>query len=138
MTNNSSTGKKEKDAIGIVVPEGVASEDDVVTVLPSDAIHPSKDPTVEMQKLLKQLNSSQWSVCFVAVESVRRMAIHHSALLIPHLKVSIKTVLKSSTNLRSAVAKNALFALNDIIRSVKRRSYSKLSIAKVEKMDLWP
>ena len=118
-TKNSSTGKKEKDTVVGAVPEGVASEDDVVTVLPSDAIHPSKDPTVEMQKLLKQLNSSQWSVCFVAVESVRRMAIHHSALLIPHLKVSIKTVLKSSTNLRSAVAKNALFALNDIIRSVK-------------------
>ena len=83
-TKNSSTGKKEKDTVVGAVPEGVASEDDVVTVLLSDAIQPSKDPTAEMQKLLKQLKSSQWSVCFVAVESVRRMAIHHSALLIPH------------------------------------------------------
>ena len=118
-TKNSSTGKKEKGVVGGIVPEGVASEDDVVTVLASDAIQPSKEPAEEMQNSLKRLNSAQWSVSFVAVESIRRMAIHHSASLIPHLKVALKRVLECSTNLRSAVAKNALFALDDIIRNVK-------------------
>jgi hypothetical protein len=103
----------------IVIPEGVASKEDVVNVLSSDLIKQSKNPSEELKLTLKHLNSAKWSESFYAIESVRRLAIFNKELLLPHLQMIVAVTLQNSINLRSAVAKNAILALNDIFKSMK-------------------
>ena len=114
------TGKQSnKKTTNINVPEGVASKEDVVTVLTSNVIKPSKHPMKELNSTLTLLNSTKWSETFYAIESVRRLAIFNKELLMPHLELVINATLRNCMNLRSAIAKNSLYALNDLFKSMK-------------------
>ena len=115
-TNKDKTTRINAKSKDIVVPEGVASKEDVVNVLSSDLIKQSKNPSEELKLTLKHLNSAKWSETFYAIESVRRLAIFNKDLLVPHLQMIVGVTLQNSINLRSAVAKNAILALNDIER----------------------
>eukprot|EP00943_MAST-04B_sp_MAST-4B-sp1_P003522 g3522.t1 len=118
-TNKDKTTRINAKSKDIVVPEGVASKEDVVNVLSSDLIKQSKNPSEELKLTLKHLNSAKWSETFYAIESVRRLAIFNKDLLVPHLQMIVGVTLQNSINLRSAVAKNAILALNDIFKSMK-------------------
>jgi|EP00945_MAST-04E_sp_MAST-4E-sp1_P000735 hypothetical protein len=110
-----------------VVPEGVASKEDVVTVLPSTDIKPSTNPVEETSSALAEMTiGTVWAKQFYAVESIRRLAIHHPKHLVHHLPSIGRAVANSCMNLRSAVAKNAVLALGDLVSSMKEKMLSEI------------
>lgn len=73
------------------------------------------NPPAELRRVLHHLCSDQWDECFDALTCVRRLALHHSSVLNMQLHTVMLGLLEATANLRSAVAKNALLALNDVV-----------------------
>jgi len=86
--------------------------------LTSEDIRPSPNPHQELQKTLNNLPNDEWPETYHTLNSVRRLALHHAALLEPHLHAIVRALLKQSENLRSAVKKNAILALEDVWRGL--------------------
>jgi hypothetical protein len=92
-----------------------ATEEDVVQVLDRQAIQPSPNPSQERAAMHLHLQSQQWSQVYYAVESFRRLCIHHpSQVLDESLNCILPLLCKSAKALRSAVARNGLLALRDL------------------------
>jgi hypothetical protein len=83
--------------------------------LASDEVKPLKNDVAEMRRAMKDLGSDQWDLIFDALNVVRALALHHQGTIGPALHGIVLSVNKASKNLRSAVAKNGLLTLNDMI-----------------------
>ncbi len=83
--------------------------------LASDQIKPLKNEVIEMRRAMKDLTSDQWDNVFDALNVIRALALHHQDTIGPALHGIVLSVNKASKNLRSAVAKNGLLTLNDMI-----------------------
>ena len=80
----------------------------------TDDIRPSPNPQQEMQVMLSGVGTEEWPEIFHTLNSVRRLALHHGALLEGHVHSVLRSVLKAVDNLRSAVAKNAILTIADM------------------------
>ena len=110
-----------------IVPEGVASKDDVVTVLSTADLKPAVDPIEETSAALVDMtNTASWAKHFYAVESIRRLAVHHPEQLVEHLPDIGNAVSNSCMSLRSAVAKNAVLAYGDLYSSMQAKMMSEV------------
>lgn len=107
----------------------------VVTVLTRDELQPSGNVETEMDTLQTLLAHKQapqqtaegetdasaaveisWASEYYAVESVRRLAVHHPELVKTHLSDALAVLIcPAVANLRSAVARNALLCIQDLI-----------------------
>lgn len=107
----------------------------VVTVLTRDELQPSTNVDTEMDALQQLLAHKQapqqtaesgtdaptaveisWASEYYAVESVRRLAVHHPELVKTHLSDALAVLIcPAVSNLRSAVARNALLCIQDLI-----------------------
>lgn len=107
----------------------------VVTVLTRDELQPSANVETEMDTLQQLLAHKQapqqtaegemdaptaveisWASEYYAVESVRRLAVHHPELVKTHLSDALAVLIcPAVANLRSAVARNALLCIQDLI-----------------------
>ena len=88
--------------------------------LTTDDIRPSPNPQQELQKILGGAGVDEWPEVFHALNSIRRLALHHSASLEAHVHAVFRIVLKAIDNLRSAVSKNAILTLSDMWRGMGR------------------
>jgi hypothetical protein len=109
MLTSSSVEAVEVDAAG----DPRAKEDDVVVVLERSSVKPSDDAPLEKEKMTCHLKSSNWSEVYYAVESFRRLCIHHPSEVSSDLDSLLPAVCESAKALRSAVARNSLLALCD-------------------------
>jgi len=93
-----------------------------VEVLPSSGIHASSDPNAECEHVLSTLDShdsQEWDVVYDAVVSIRRLCIHHAAVLTQEaLTVIVPVVHTSVGNLRSTMMRNAMFCLEDMFAAL--------------------
>eukprot|EP00904_Undaria_pinnatifida_P006296 jgi/Undpi1/2797/HiC_scaffold_14.g06174.m1 len=99
---------------------GSALKPDSFDYLTIQDIRPSPNPTQELQRAMSSLPRDTWPEIFHTLNSVRRLAVHHAALLgsQSHLHALVRDVLGHVENLRSQVAKNALLTLTDLWRGL--------------------
>ncbi|CAM9205254.1 unnamed protein product, partial [Sphacelaria rigidula] len=73
--------------------------------LTAEDIRPSPNPTQELQRALVSLANDDWPEIFHTLNSVRRLASHHAALLSSqqNLHALVRDVLSQAENLRSQV-----------------------------------
>jgi hypothetical protein len=74
----------------------------------------------ELARTLTSLGKDDWPEIFHTLNSVRRLALHHSALVEGSAHEIVTAVLKQAENLRSQVAKNALLTVGDLWRGLGR------------------
>ena len=108
-SSSSSSVEVEVDAAG----DPRAKEEDVVVVLERSSLKPSKDASLEREQMIRHLKSTVWSEVYYAVESFRRLCIHHPSEVSSDLDSLLLAVCESAKALRSAVARNSLLALSD-------------------------
>ncbi|CAB1120148.1 unnamed protein product [Ectocarpus sp. CCAP 1310/34] len=101
-------------------PSAALIKPDSFDYLTAEDIRPSPNPSQEMQRAMASLPRDGWPEIFHTLNSVRRLATHHSPLLgsQSHLHALVRDVLGQSENLRSQVAKNALLTLADLWRGL--------------------
>ena len=78
----------------------------------------TKDPALAIAKCLQKMQSEEWTAQFMALNTVRRVAIHHSAALIPSLPQVIAQLVKLVDSLRSSVSRNALKTVGDFFQGM--------------------
>ncbi|OWZ24070.1 hypothetical protein PHMEG_000962 [Phytophthora megakarya] len=84
-------------------------------------ITPLVNPRQDLNKVLVQLRSSDWETNFDALNTVRRLAMHHTNLIDASMVHSIiAEIMKQVPNLRSSVSKNALLALESMCAAFSR------------------
>ena len=108
--------------------------------LTTEAIMPSAAPQKDLSKALLGIGTQEWPEIFHTLTTVRRLSLHHSALVVASssctnngaangaagggsgagrgLHSIVVGVLKQVDNLRSAVAKNALLTLGDLFQGL--------------------
>jgi len=80
-----------------------------------------------LSDLGKQLSdSSQWSVQFDALNTLRRAAKHSAEAVAPAVRALVAQVIPICESLRSGLAKNALVCLHDLMQNFKRAVDSEL------------
>ncbi|CAM9460501.1 unnamed protein product [Scytosiphon promiscuus] len=107
--------------IGPPSPSSLAlAKPDSFDYLTAEDIRPSPNPSQELQRAMASLPRDDWPEIFHTLNSVRRLATHHGALLgsQAHLHALVRDVLGQAENLRSQVAKNALLTLADLWRGL--------------------
>ena len=120
MTMSSSSSSSSSSSVEVEVEVEVdaagdprAKEEDVVVVLERSSLKPSKDASLEREQMIRHLKSTVWSEVYYAVESFRRLCIHHPSEVSSDLDSLLLAVCESAKALRSAVARNSLLALSD-------------------------
>lgn len=83
-------------------------------------LKPLANPKQEAAKVLDRVRSSDWEDTFEALNVVRRLALHHPALLDDKLHATTKEILAQVPNLRSTVSKNSLLALESLCSTYQR------------------
>mmetsp|Transcript_34612 Transcript_34612/g.78240 ORF Transcript_34612/g.78240 Transcript_34612/m.78240 type:complete len:373 (+) Transcript_34612:89-1207(+) len=94
----------------------------VVTVLPREelALDSTGSPAEELEKvvipaLTASSGDTPWNVEFDAITALRRILVHHSAVVTSTvIETLIPGMEKSARSLRSVLAKNAIFCINDL------------------------
>lgn len=107
--------------------------------LSTDEILPSTSPQKDIRNAMNGIGTHEWPEIFHTLTTIRRLGLHHGALLIASnsdgisggggLHVIVLGVLKEVENLRSAVAKNALLTLGDLFQGLGRAMDLEVSLA---------
>jgi hypothetical protein len=107
--------------------------------LSTDEILPSTSPQKDIRNAMNGISTHEWPEIFHTLTTVRRLSLHHGALLIASnsdgisggggLHSIVLGVLKQVENLRSAVAKNALLTLGDLFQGLGRAMDLEVSLA---------
>ncbi len=86
-----------------------------VKILLLEEIKPSADPTLELALMIKNVNSADvdWIETHAVVDTFRRFTCHHRDMILPCLPLALPFIIKTVTNLRSALCKNAILALHE-------------------------
>ncbi|CAN0422346.1 unnamed protein product, partial [Scytosiphon promiscuus] len=84
-------------------------------------IRPSPNPSQELQRAMASLPRDDWPEIFHTLNSVRRLATHHGALLgsQAHLHALVRDVLGQAENLRSQVRSFAFFTAEEVGSTVE-------------------
>jgi len=83
-------------------------------VLESRELGPSADADEELNECLDGLASANWARQYGAIDSARRLTIHHTALVAPRLGEIMAHLHAAAGSLRSAMSRNALCAIADV------------------------
>ncbi|WVZ17966.1 hypothetical protein V8G54_005288 [Vigna mungo] len=113
--------QKQQDRAGVVNGENQvplpSSGDATVDYVSSDNLKPLLDPEVQIQSLIEDLNSKNWTKVCESLNNARRFAVFHSPLLFPILGNIVLVVAKTMKNPRSALCKTAIMAAADIFNA---------------------
>ncbi|CAA7406046.1 unnamed protein product [Spirodela intermedia] len=99
-----------------LAPPANAAEASVEYVASCDLL-PLDDPETKVERLLEDLDSKDWLKVCEALNVVRRLALHHSSLMLPILDKVMLVTMKAMKNPRSALCKTSIMASTDIISS---------------------
>jgi hypothetical protein len=116
-----------------------------ITTTATTVTPPAKLPLLaELARTLTSLGKDDWPEIFHTLNSVRRLALHHSALVEGSAHEIVTAVLKQAENLRSQVAKNALLTVGDLWRGLGRALDAELPLVApllikkyADKVSLW-
>ncbi|XP_077243325.1 ARM repeat superfamily protein [Tasmannia lanceolata] len=97
------------------VPTTVA--DSVIDYIASEDLKALTDPKGKIQDLLEELDSKDWTKVCHALNDARRLALHHSSLLLPILDNVMLVLVKAMKNPRSALIKTSVMASTDMFRT---------------------
>ena len=100
--------------------ENAAPPTESVTVLSSAEIEPCDDPQACVDSIMTTSSSEEWLTQYACMDSVRQLAIHHSAMLKGCFRVVIPILRKGVQSLRSAQCRNALLALSEVYSNCAR------------------
>ncbi|XP_047155683.1 TOG array regulator of axonemal microtubules protein 2 isoform X2 [Vigna umbellata] len=113
--------QKQQDRAAVVNGENQvplpSSGDSTVDYVSSDNLKPLSDPEVQIQSLIEDLNSKNWTKVCESLNNARRFAVFHSSLLFPILGNIVLVVTKTMKNPRSALCKTAIMAAADIFNA---------------------
>ncbi|XP_047151821.1 TOG array regulator of axonemal microtubules protein 1-like [Vigna umbellata] len=113
--------QKQQDRAAVVNGENQvplpSSGDTTVDYVSSDNLKPLSDPEVQIQSLIEDLNSKNWTKVCESLNNARRFAVFHSPLLFPILGNIVLVVTKTMKNPRSALCKTAIMAAADIFNA---------------------
>ncbi|BAT80265.1 hypothetical protein LR48_Vigan468s008600 [Vigna angularis] len=113
--------QKQQDRAAVVNGENQvplpSSGDATVDYVSSDNLKPLSDPEVQIQSLIEDLNSKNWTKVCESLNNARRFAVFHSPLLFPILGSIVLVVTKTMKNPRSALCKTAIMAAADIFNA---------------------
>lgn len=99
---------------GCVCSAGAAEAVREFVVLESRQIAASDDAAAESARMQKGLAADDWAQQYDAIDSARRLAIHHTAVLAPLLAETMPKLHVAAGSLRSAMSRNALCAIADV------------------------
>ncbi|CAD5195469.1 unnamed protein product [Musa acuminata subsp. malaccensis] len=88
--------------------------DQSVEYVASEDLKPLSDPDARMAVLLDELSSKDWTQVCEALNDLRRMALHHSSLLVPILGNVTEVIVRAMKSPRSALCKTSIMASADI------------------------
>ncbi|XP_010551071.1 PREDICTED: crescerin-1-like [Tarenaya hassleriana] len=93
------------------------SADLSVDYVASEDLEPLSDPESASKSLLEELASKDWTKVCEALNNTRRMALHHSSLLLPILGKVIVGMVKTMKSPRSALCKTSIMASADFFNA---------------------
>ncbi|KNA07790.1 hypothetical protein SOVF_168690 [Spinacia oleracea] len=85
-----------------------------IDYLSSEDLKPLSDPDIQIQGLIEGLESKDWIKVCDSLNDTRRLAIHHSTLLLPLLEPVVVVLVKAMKNPRSALCKTSIMAAADL------------------------
>lgn len=102
------------------LPSGL--KPDTVEYTSTKDLLPVKNPNQEFSRIVRALESQEWSELFQTLNTLRRIVIHHSQVVSSSgsLHNIVMLTMKLVDNLRSSLAKNALMAVADLFFGLKR------------------
>ncbi|EPS60842.1 hypothetical protein M569_13958, partial [Genlisea aurea] len=92
-------------------------EDASIDYVQSADLEPLQDLETTLEDIVGGLESKDWLKVCESLNDVRRLAIHHSDRLEPHLENVVPVLVRSIKNPRSALCKTSLMAASDIFRA---------------------
>ncbi|CAO2181832.1 unnamed protein product [Urochloa humidicola] len=95
-----------------------AAGEQAVEYIPSEELEAVAHPKAKAAGLVAELDSKDWIRACEALNDVRRLAIHHGALLNPILEKVMLAIVKTMKNPRSAVLKTSIMACTDIFNAL--------------------
>ncbi|ONK68257.1 uncharacterized protein A4U43_C05F9360 [Asparagus officinalis] len=98
-------------------PPQPKASDPSAEYIASEDLQALSDPGAKIKVLWEELESKDWTKVCEALNDVRRLALHHSALLLPILENVMLIMVKSLKNPRSALCKTAIMTSTDIFHS---------------------
>jgi hypothetical protein len=107
---------------------GIANTNNECVYTHTDDIQPCKNPTRDLQRVFRGLETPEWPEIFDVLNVIRSLALHHPHTLTQtntqtnttNLTPVWKGVCKQMDNLRSAVAKNAMLTIADMFTGLGR------------------
>ncbi|KAI3505649.1 hypothetical protein L1887_27785 [Cichorium endivia] len=123
VSNSIANPKPKQPADSNVNNENVAPLDpvapavDSIDYVSSEDLKPLSEPDVKFQGLMEGLESKDWLKVCDSLNDVRKMALHHSTLLLPILEKVVLVLVKAMKNPRSALCKTSIMAASDVFKS---------------------
>jgi len=101
------------------IPSGVEPTSVDVDYTPSEQLEALDNPTEELESMATRLANinKDWLGVTTALLTTRRLTIHHSELLQPHLPTLVPLIRKSCDNARSALCKSGLLCVADLLKT---------------------
>lgn len=87
---------------------------------------PFQEPQLALKVALDALNGSCWSTKVEGMLALIRLAAFHQPVVLAHLHELVNRIAGETRNLRSTVARSAIFALGDLCAKLKRNIESEL------------
>ncbi|GAB2266016.1 hypothetical protein Dimus_001045 [Dionaea muscipula] len=94
-----------------------ANADAIVDYILSGDLKQIADPEAEIQNLVEELQSKDWTKVFDSLNNARRFALFHSVILIPILDRVLVVLVKAMKNPRSALCKTSIMASADLFKT---------------------
>jgi len=97
---------------------------DAFDYLERDQLEACTKPSREITKAVKELTTADWPDIFYLLNTTRRLFIHHGAEVVSsgQLHAIALGLIKQAHNLRSAVAKNAILAIEDMFFGLRHKA----------------
>ncbi|XP_072976089.1 uncharacterized protein [Typha angustifolia] len=108
-------GTNDENSAPLPLPQKNAEQ--LVEYISSEDLKALPEPEMRIANLLEELDFKDWVKVCEALNDVRRLALHHSSLLLPILEKVMLVTVKAMKNPRSALCKTAIMACADIFRS---------------------
>jgi hypothetical protein len=100
----------------------ITKPDTTYDYIASEDLKPLTSPTQEFNKAYKGLEVQEWPDIFHTLNTFRRLALHHPAVLVNSnvLHNIIVLIMKRVDELRSQLSKNAILTMEDFLRGLGR------------------
>ena len=125
VTGDATASGKGNEHISVVVNPGEQpSGQDVFDYLERDQLEPCAKPSRDIAKAVKELTTADWPDIFHLLNTTRRLFVHHGPEVISsgQLHAIVLGLIKQAHNLRSAVAKNSILAIEDMFMGLRQKA----------------